>query len=74
MSVAVETLIALLAKEAADNIYGPSEQIRNAALYYMMDHDANLTTKTFAEACAEMDISYGTAKARLNDVRRFMKG
>ena len=70
---AIETITALLDKEAEEDIYDRGEQIRNAALYYIMDHDENLTTATFTAACALRGISYNTAKVRLNETRRFMK-
>lgn len=74
MTTAARTvaLLALFDKEQKEDIYGISEQVRNVALYFMMDVDPNLTTEEFAAALSERGISYGTAKARLNDVRRFM--
>lgn len=74
MTPTTEILLRYLDKEEEEGIYGRSEQIRNAALYYMMDVDPELTTAEFVTAMAERGISYNTAKCRLNETRRLSKG
>ena len=64
----IQQIVALIDQEA-NGPYSTSECLRNAALYAIMDV-RGMTTAEWVEACKQRDINDGTARNRLNQVRR----
>jgi len=69
MTSQIEALADMIADQLEDATYTISERLRNAALYFHMDV-APFTTAEWVAACALHDINAGTARNRLNEVRR----
>ena len=64
----ISAIVALIDQEA-NGPYSVSENLRNAALYAIQDLDG-VTTAEWTAACSERGINAGTARNRLNEVRR----
>lgn len=66
----VPAIVALIEEQRQDVTYTMSERIRTAAFYALEDIEGSITTAEWVAACAVCNINAGTARNRLNEVRR----
>ena len=66
----VAAIVALIVEQVADDRYTMSERLRTAAFYASEEIEGGITTAEWVAACAECNINAGTARNRLNEMRR----